>query len=184
MKINMTEELEKIFEQIKLDTTKNSSELSNYYRDIDEYRILEEDITKSSDNLLEKIDSIIKSHKNLSEEELLFQIVNPFVEEFIKKIIQEYPTMEDRFKDFKLAIINNSNDEHDLTAKPEEHKIIVNMDKLARGDDLSKKIVKLLGKMPHELFHFISNMLKDEDKVIEKMYWMYFSKISIKSKDK
>ena len=82
MKINMTEELEKIFEQIKLDTTKNSSELSNYYRDIDEYRILEEDITKSSDNLLEKIDSIIKSHKNLSEEELLFQIVNPFVTNF------------------------------------------------------------------------------------------------------
>lgn len=183
MKINMTEELEKIFEQIKSDATKNSSELSSYYRDIDEYRILEEDITKSSKDLSDKIDSIIKSHKNLSEEELLFQIVNPFVEEFIKKIIQEYPTMEDRFKDFKLEIINNSNDEHDLTAKPEEHKIIVNMDKLAKGDDLSKKIVKLLGKMPRELFHFIFNMLKDEDKVIEKMYWMYLAKISINSKD-
>ena len=183
MKIEMTEDLEKIFEQIKSDATKNSSELSSDYRKIDEYRILEEDITKSSKDLSAKIDIIIKSHKNLSEEELLFQIVNSFVEEFIKKIIQEYPNMEDRFKDFKLEIISDSNNEHDLTAKPEEYKIIVNMDKLVSGDNLSKKIVKFLGKMPHELFHFVFNMLKDEDKVIEKMYWLYISKISIKSKD-
>ena len=31
MKINMTEELEKIFEQIKLDTTKNSSVTSRFF---------------------------------------------------------------------------------------------------------------------------------------------------------
>ena len=62
--------------------------------------------------------------------------------------------MKDRFKDFKLEIINDNKDDHSLTTNEEEHKIIINMDKLDSGENLSKKIVKLLGRIPQELFRF------------------------------
>lgn len=67
-----------------------------------------------------------------------------------------------------LKIINVPTYDHDFTANSVLGELTINLAKL-KGKNIYEKIVSAKGTLPHEIFHFIIKMLKEEDKVDERI---------------
>lgn len=67
-----------------------------------------------------------------------------------------------------IKIINDPNDNHDFSANSVTGELIINLHNL-KGNNIYEKIVTAKGTLPHEIFHFLIKMLKEEDKVDERL---------------
>lgn len=176
-KINLTEELINIFEKIKMDSRYSSKELLSSYLESSEYSELFSEIKANTKMLLDYIKELRIANHLISDENFFYDIIFQKSVEIIGHMKMYYgdlltPEMIHRLSSFNLSVINDSCIRGDLTAYPEEGIIEINIANFATElDSIENKVVRALGTIPHELFHFLFRILKEEDKCDEIMFW-------------
>ena len=94
--------------------------------------------------------------------------------EIIKKDYKDKltPKIIERLDNFNISIINNSEVHGDMTAHSEKSMVEINEAYFATDvKDIESKITRAMATMPHEIFHFIFRILKDENHCDERMVY-------------
>ncbi len=173
-KIELTKELQEILDNIIRDSIFTGRSLQSKYKLIEHYlqfpefqeykKKLEEDTRRE----VEKVKELRKNNPNLNDEEFYKEILTNCGHNIIETIKKEYQSILpaetlNKLNNFKFVIINDPERQSDMDAHMKQSEIWVNMahHALERGD-LEGKIVRSMGLMTHELFHFIYRLLKDK----------------------
>ena len=172
--IQLNPELQKIFSEIIRDSQYSSSELLKKYLETPEFQIYSEQLRNKWQELLQQIMEERKKHMELSNQEFFSFILNQYSVKIIERIKENYAgklTHEilDRLNNFNLEIKNDESFKHDMTAYPDKSLISINMAYFAKGKSLEQQVVQAMGTMPHEIFHFIFQILKPKQLADERM---------------
>lgn len=177
MSIELNSELLEIFNNIKSDSKLSSRELADNYSKLPEYQ---EMISKlKNDTII--LESQVKESRNnnpqMNEEVFFKSILTNYSKKIIETIKNDYkekltPDIISRLDNFSLDVINDPEQHGDMTAKPDESKIIINKAIFAKDvNEIERKIVRAMSTMPHELFHFVYRILKSERTRDERMVY-------------
>lgn len=175
--IKITPELETIFENIKVDSQFSSSQLMKKYAGLPEYQSLISRIISQTKSMEEQVRQIRERNPQLSDEMFFKTILFNQSKSIIETIKKDYagiltPEIIERFDKFSVSVINAPDEHGDMTAHSDTSEVSINMAHFATDTpNLESKIVRAMGTMPHELFHFVFKMLKNRDSVDEKMVY-------------
>lgn len=179
-KIELTEELKKILNKIEDDSKVSNHDLIENYLTDDAFQKYCANLKVRTNEYVNEVKKIRELNPNLSDDEFFKVFIDNKAKEIVNSIKSAYSDVltsetEDRLNKFTnsgISVINNDGERGDLTAFPELGEITINLAHFARDKtDIESKIVRAMGTLPHELFHFIYRILKDEDKCEEQMLW-------------
>ena len=176
-RIEMSPELQTIFDSIKTDSKFSSSQLMTKYVGLPEYQSLVSRIVTQTKFMEEQVRQIREQNPQLSDEVFFKSILLNYSKNIIEVIKKEYngmltPEIVQRFDGFSVDVINDPEKHGDMAAHSEISQVSINMAHFATDTpNLESKIVRAMGTMPHELFHFVFKMLKTKDSVDEKMVY-------------
>ena len=176
-KIELTPELTEIFHSIERDSKLSSSELSKYYLSFPEYQQLFKTMESQSNQIKEKLRNFKLQNPQMSDNELFLFAMNNTAKNIIDNIKKDYgdlltPEIIESLDKFNISIINNPDLRGDITAHPEKFQVEINNAHFATNvQDIESKITKAMGSMPHEIFHFVFRILKDEKHCDERMIY-------------
>lgn len=176
-KIELTPELTEIFHSIERDSKLSSSELSKYYLSFPEYQQLFKTMESQSNQIKEKLRNFKLQNPQMSDNELFLFVMNNTAKNIIDNIKKDYsailtPEIIESLDKFNISIINNPEIHGDMTAHPEKFQVEINNAHFATNvQDIESKITKAMGSMPHEIFHFVFRILKDEKHCDERMIY-------------
>lgn len=174
-KLELTPELENILNNIKIDSNYSSSKLVNKYINLEEYQQLMKKITQQGKSLELQIENIRKNNLQLDNDQFLKNILNNYGKNIINIIKEEYKSKlnqntVDKLDKFTIEVINDPNERGDITAHSDTSTITINFANFETNiEKIETKIVKAMGSLPHEIFHFIYKMLKEPDNIKEIM---------------
>ena len=183
--MELTDELKNIFDRIKSDSTKSSSELVKAYSNEPQFIEYLEKAEMQHQKIKEELESLKQKNDVLGDEKLddnafLQNVVSRYVQTIlVPKIVAEYGSLlsEEQIstlKNIEIEVIYDENFKHDITAYHEQGKISLNMAYLGKDNKdqtLNGKIITTLGTIPHELFHFFIKMLKQQELADERMVY-------------
>lgn len=175
--IRLTPKLEKIFSDIKIDSKYTSSELMKKYAGLPEYQPLVTKVLNQTKQLEGQVKQIRKNYSQMNDEVFFQSILSDYSKNIVELIKKEYEgklTSEiiERLNKFSISVINDPEKHGDMTAHSDISQVSINMAHFATDtQNLESKIVRAMGTMPHELFHFVFKMLKDKKDVDEKMIY-------------
>jgi hypothetical protein len=175
--VQLTPELESIFGNIKTDSQFSSSQLMRKYAELPEYQSLINRIFEQTKQLEAQVSQIRKNNPQLSDEMFFKTILSNHSKNIIETIKTDYegkltPEIIERLNKFSIDVINAPSEHGDMTAHSDISQVSINLAHFATDTTtLESKIVRAMGTMPHELFHFIFRMLKDKNSVDEKMVY-------------
>ena len=169
------------FEQILLETAYSTQETVERLKS----RYREEDIEKMRISTQNEKSRLRNKYlgSNLSEEEMIKQELMDYMTQIINLINIEYngliPSMRlEKLNNLldggSIIIFNDENDTHDFSANSEKGKLIINLARIGKtpdnpNPDIYTKMAFANGSLPHELFHFIIQMLKPAEVSEERM---------------
>lgn len=130
----------------------------------------------------EKIKNDRKQYNDITDEEFIIVMIKKYFYQVLTKIIEEYAhLLPNENKEKLLGLLNpsniklvNENNDHDISADSKVGFIKINLNQInnrSENESLEDMIVKALGTLPHEVFHFIFQFLKSEDE--EKARYFY-----------
>lgn len=175
--VQLTPELENIFNNIKNDSKYSSSQLMKKYASLPEYQLLITKIIGQTKKLEEEVKQIREKKAYLSDEMFFEIILSNYSKNIIETIKNDYagkltPEIIERLDNFSIGVINDPNKHGDMTAHSDICQVSINMAHFATDiQNLESKIVRAMGTMPHELFHFVFRILKDKNNVDERMVY-------------
>ncbi len=181
-KIELTPELSEIFSNIDRDSKLSSSELAKYYLSIPEYQQMFKRMETQSNQIKEQLQQIKANNPQMSDNDFFKTIINNHSKNIIKAIKKDYgdkltPEIVGRLDNFNISIINNPETRGDITAHPEKFQVEINEAHFATDvKNIESKIVRAMGTMPHEIFHFVYRILKDEKHCDERMIYNLVNK--------
>ena len=154
--IEMTAELEQIFNSIYSNSMHSSAELfQKYMNDRPEYKndFLKYQMQVST--FQQQISSLRSQYSNMSDIDFFKEYVSQYSRSVIDKMKEEYEDQLSqeqlqRLNNFNLEVVNNPDFKQDMTAFPEQSRVSINMPYL-RGNDVVEKIIFAIGIIPHEL---------------------------------
>ena len=172
--IQLTPELQTIFASIVRDSQYSSSELLKKYSEIPEFHEFSEQLKSRWSQLLQQISDERKKYPEMSDSDFFKSQVLEQSIQIIEGIKKDYaglltPEILDRLNKFNLEVKYDPEFEHDMTAYADKNMISINTAYFAKGKSLEEQIVQAMGTMPHEIFHFVFNMLKSEQLADERM---------------
>lgn len=182
-KIELTSELQEIFDNIMRDSKftgrslQSKHKLAEYYLEFPEYQEYKKKLEEDTKREEEKVREFRKNNPNLSDEEFYQEVLTNYGHNIIETIKKEYQGLLpvetlNKLNNFKFVMINDPERHGDMEARFDTGEVWVNMANHALDrDDIVGKIVRSMGSMTHELFHFIYRMLKDRNMVDEKMIY-------------
>ena len=176
MQIELTEELQTIFDNIVAASKHSSRELLQLYDKIPEFHEFSLQLKTQWVQLKEEIADLRKKHYEISDLEFFQMIVIQHSKQIIEGIKKEYQgkltsAVIDRLNKFNLEVIYDEGFKHDMTAFTDKSKVSINTAYFAKGQSLEYQIVQAMGTMPHEIFHFVIKMLKDSNIADERMVY-------------
>lgn len=175
--IQLTPELMEIFNCIERDSKLSSSELARYYLNYPEYQQLFRNMEIQSNQIKEQIRQLRIQNSQMSDSDFFKAVINNHSKTIIEYIKKDYgdkltPEVLERLNNFNISIINNPEVRGDMTAHPEKFQVEINEAHFATDvKDIESKIVRAMGTMPHEIFHFVYRILKDENHCDERMVY-------------
>ena len=182
-KIELTSELQEIFDNIIRDSKftgrslQSKYKLAEYYLEFPEYQEYKKKLEEDTKREEEKVREFRKNNPNLSDEEFYKEVLTNYGHNIIETIKKEYQGLLtkdalNKLNNFKFTIINDPERHGDMEARYDTAEVRVNLANHALDrDDIVGKIVRSMGSMTHELFHFIYRMLKDKN---IKVYFIQF----------
>ena len=176
-KIGLTPTLLEIFNNIERDSKFSSSELVRYYLSMSEYQQMYNDMKIQSNKIEEQICQLRKQNSQMSDNDFFKTTINNYSKQIIEIIKKDYkdkltPKIIERLDNFNISIINNSEVHGDMTAHPEKSMVEINEAYFATDvKDIESKITRAMATIPHEIFHFIFRILKDENHCDERMVY-------------
>ena len=177
MLIELTPELVEIFNKIKRDSKLSGKELVDSYGALPEYQEIIEKIKNETMQLESQIKESRSNNPQMNDEKFFQAILTSYGKKVIETIKQDYkdkltPEIIARLDKFSLVVINDPEKHGDMTAHPEEGKISINKANFAKDrTEIEGKIARAMATMPHELFHFVYRILKDEKSSDERMVY-------------
>lgn len=164
-KIQLTEELITLLEKCKKPKEQTRKELESLW------------LNKFQPNCQKMLQLIINErnlHPELSDSLFFKKIIYDFLSSFIPIVCTEYgPYISDEklqkflglLNEKNIILINDPTVEHDFSANSELGQITINEAQFNKEEDhyLERSLVRTLGNLPHESFHFLINMLKKEE---------------------
>lgn len=175
--VSLTPELIEIFNNIKNDSNFSSKELAHMYLQLPEYQEFCERYQKQTIQLKEVVKNFRTQNPQLTDEEFFEVFLYDYSKKIIDKIKEDYkgkltPEIIDRLDKFNIKVINDMEKHGDMTAHSEISQISINNAHFALDEkDIEGKVVRSMGSMPHELFHFVTKMLKDNEHCDEEMVY-------------
>ncbi|MDD2518655.1 MAG: hypothetical protein PHG18_02065 [Bacilli bacterium] len=176
-KIELTPELIEIFNNIKRDSKFSSRELMTVYAGMPEYQELAKKIQVQTIQLEKQIKEIRQNNSQLTDEIFFKTILVNRSNTIIEAIKKDYveiltPDIIERLNKFNINVINEPEEHGDMTAHPEIYQVSINMAHFAtERKDVEGKVVRAMATMPHEIFHFIYRILKDEKNCDERIVY-------------
>jgi len=173
--MQLTSEILTLLKKVYEDSFYTSSQLASQYASLPEFQ----DFFKMASIKCEKINQDLLrskvSHPNLTDEEFIVYEVSKYAKVVIQKIKEEFgsvlpPATIAAMDKFKLEIVFDSDNKHDITAFSSECKVVINFP-MVNGKNLNEKIINIMGALPHEIFHFAIQMLKAKELADEKMIY-------------
>lgn len=175
--MELTPEIQMLLENVKRDAPYSSSELQKFYALQPEWKDFLKNKISENASLEQYFDNLKKQYPNMSEQLFFNQVLLQQSKNIIEKIKEVYkdrlsPDVIEHLNKFNVEVVQDVEHEHDITAKPEENKVIINTPYFGnKGETLSSQIVRAMGTMPHEIFHFIIKMIKPKELADEKMVY-------------
>ena len=175
--IEFTPELSEIFSKIERDSKLSSSELVKFYLGIPEYQQMFKNIEILSNQIKEQIHQLKLQNSQMSDSNLFKAVMDRHSKSIIENIKKDYgdkltPEIIERLDNFNISIINDPEIHGDMTAYPEKFQVEINEAHFATDvKDIESKIVRAMGTMPHEIFHFVYRILKDKNHCDERMVY-------------
>ena len=182
-KIELTPELQEIFDNIIRDSKftgrdlQSKHNLADYYLQFPEYQDFRKKLQEDTRKAEEQVREIRKNNPNLSDEEFFKVFLTNYAQNIIETIKKEYQGIlpeetVNRLNKFNLAIVNDPRGHGGMYARPELCQVVIDIAHHALDrNDLEGKIVRAMGSMTHELFHIIYRMFKEKDDMDEKMVY-------------
>ena len=175
-KLHMTPELQIIFDDIIRDSSYSSRDLINIYQSDQNFAMFFKEIMLKNEQMKNNIINLRKQHSDMNESDFFRSVVVNHTKSIIEAIKKEYigilsPEQIDRLNKFQLEITYDEKFEHDITAHSEKNIISINTAYFGKGKSIEEKIVLAMGTMPHELFHFVIQMLKQKELCDERMVY-------------
>ena len=175
-KLHMTPELQIIFDDIIRDSSYSSRDLINIYQSDQNFAMFFKEIMLKNEQMKNNIINLRKQHSDMNESDFFRSVVVNHTKSIIEAIKKEYigilsPEQIDRLNKFQLEITYDEKFEHDITAHSEKNIISINTAYFGKGKSIEEKIVLAMGTMPHELFHFVIQMLKQKEICDERMVY-------------
>lgn len=176
-KIQLTPELVEIFSNIERDSKLSSRELIKYYLRFPEYQQMFKHMEIQSNQIREQIKQLRIQNPQMSDSDFFRFVMNNHSKNIIESIKKDYgdkltPEIIERLDNFNISIINSPETRGDMTAHPEKFQVEINEAHFATDvKDIESKIVRAMGTMPHEIFHFVYRILKDENHCDERMVY-------------
>ena len=176
-KIQLTPELSEIFSNIERDSKLSSSELAKFYLGTPEYQQMFKHMEIQSNQIREQIKQLRIQNPQMSDSDFFSFVMNNHSKNIIESIKKDYgdkltPEIIERLDNFNISIINTPETRGDMTAHPEKSQVEINEAHFATDvKGIESKIVRAMGTMPHEIFHFVYRILKDENHCDERMVY-------------
>jgi len=175
--IELSPELVEIFTNIERDSKLSSSELIKFYMGIPEYQQMFKNMEYQSKKIKEQIHLLKLQSPQMSDTDFFKAIISNHSKNIIEIIKKDYgnkltPEIIERLNNFNISVINNPETRGGMSAHPEKSQVEINEAHFATDvKDIESKIVRAMGTMPHEIFHFVYRILKDEKHCDERMVY-------------